>query len=208
MAVDKAGIDIPETIITAAINDLPAIDIVCNALPHDAHSADKAALVAVLASPDREALPTITPSLGHLVATVARNLYGHDAPPKLDSLSQLRPIVATYRKAMNTQRLPPSLLHALDEHTPKGLNQALDALRQTAIKNLSAEARDVILGCKAQPLTKLEMDGVRFPLADILSPMLAAALSATSNGHRISVPQARQILFGDESRLDEIEASS
>lgn len=205
LAIDSANVEIPAALTMEALHELPALDAVCRALPPDAHSADKAALVAILATPDREAAAP-TPRLGSLIAGIARNLYGTTANPADTSLSQLRPIVTLYRKAVETLRLPSSLLSALEPFPPRGLNSSLDAVRQTALQYLSAEARDVILGIAPHPHDRLARDGVRFPLIDILTPMLAAALSAASSGHRVSVPQARQILMGDDTRIEEIES--
>lgn len=205
LAVHSTGVDIPHSVLIDAFKALPSLDTVCRALPSDANSADKTYVVRVLASPTRDIPITVAipPTVGALVAQVAKRLY--DTTPLVASLSQIRPVIAPYQQALDTLRLPPSLLHAIDDTPPKGLNSALEQVRLTALSHLSREARAVITGTAPQPAHRLSSDGVRFPLADILAPMLAAALSGVVKGGRVSVLQARQAMFGDTATIEELE---
>lgn len=204
LAIDEQGVDIPENMIIDVINILPDIGETCRAMPREANTADKSFLISVLAKGDHQLQQQIPQSVGTLVAAIVRNIYYKDAPSS--NLSQIRPIIAPYTKAVTTLRLPPTLQHAVETTTPPGLNHALDNMRQQALQLLRQETRDIIMGLTPQPTSNLAADGVRYPLIDILAPMLAAALSSVTNGTRITVNTARNILLGDDSIVEQLDS--
>ncbi len=136
---------------------------------------------------------------------MCRRLFATDeATAAAAALSQVRPVVQPYRRAMNTLRLPPDLMFAIGQHPPPGLNEALEAARSAALHLLPQETLSVLVGEADAPTTALESAGVRFPLAGLLAPVLASALSGAAR-QRVSVPVAFAILFGDDMALDNLD---
>jgi len=196
------ALDPDDAAIRAAIAVLPPLAVVAQHVPRDFDPEAKRNLVRVIQDPNASLADTAIVPLGQLVLIVAAPLF---AKADLGNYSQVQPVVQPFLQAMQELRLPPPLMATADvTRGPPGLNASLDAMRLAAIKLAPPAAIDVWMAKAPRPTDTLATAGVRFPLAAVLAPCLAAALTARTNT-RVSVMDAHAILFGDKHALRSLE---